>query len=205
MLLCSSVSRLHLLCTSLLHRSYPRLTRSPLNVQSEEILSSVVERMMKAMKAVRPSGVRQFFALANKHIRWELNDLARKCDNEVRAVQLRESAVGKPPQSSLTHTSPNTIRILDAIESLPEDEREVFSLVRVQGMTPTDAAVVLGVTVRTVHRRLHRGLLVLAEKLRDLLPDSSPQARNSVPGPQLSNYSAQTDDAVYQDGHGLSY
>jgi RNA polymerase sigma-70 factor (ECF subfamily) len=28
----------------------------------------------------RPTNVRQFFALANQHLRWELNDLARRLD-----------------------------------------------------------------------------------------------------------------------------
>ena len=175
-LLSSSVSRLHLLCKSLLHRSYPRLTKPPFNLQSEEILSNVVERMMKAMKMVHPGTVREFFALANKHMRWELNDLARKCDNEIRAVELRESAVDKPLESSLSQISPIALRMLEAIESLPEDEREVFTLIRVHGMTQSDAAAVLGVAVRTVQRRLQRSLLLLGEKLRDLQPDSVPDS-----------------------------
>jgi RNA polymerase sigma-70 factor (ECF subfamily) len=61
--------------------------------------------------------------------------------------------------------------MLEAIDSLPEDEREVFSLVRVQGMTQLDAAAVLDVSVKTVQRRLNRGLLLLGERLRDLQPD----------------------------------
>jgi len=174
-LLSSSVGRLHILCRSLLYRSYPRLTRPPLNLQSEEILSNVVERMMKAMKVVRPETVRQFFALANKHMRWELNDLARKCDNEVRDLELRESAVVKQPDSVPSQMSPNTVRILEAIEGLPEDEREAFSLVRVHGMTQADAAAVLGVAPKTVQRRLHRSLLLLGEKLRDLQPALFPE------------------------------
>jgi len=71
----TSVSRLHLLCRTLLLRSYPRLARPPLNLQSEEILGAVVDRLLKAMREVRPTTVRQFFALANQHMRWELNDL----------------------------------------------------------------------------------------------------------------------------------
>src|SRR5262249_15679683 len=77
-LLSRAVQRLQLLCAALLHRSYPRLARPPLNLQSEEVLSAVVERLLKALREVRPTNVRQFFALANQHIRWELNDLARR-------------------------------------------------------------------------------------------------------------------------------
>jgi RNA polymerase sigma-70 factor (ECF subfamily) len=32
------------------------------------MLSSVVERLLKAMRQVHPTTVRQFFALANQHI-----------------------------------------------------------------------------------------------------------------------------------------
>jgi len=174
-LLSSSVERLYLLCAKLLHRNYPRLTKPPLNLQPEEMLSGVVERLMKAMRKVHPETVRQFFALANQHMRWELNELARRFDQEMRAVQLRESAVGGSPAGNTSQLSPNTVRMLNAIESLPEDERETFSLVRVQGMTQADAAEVLGVSVKTVQRRLNRSLLLLGEKLRDLEPDPMPQ------------------------------
>src|SRR5258707_465715 len=71
-----AVGRLELLCATLLFRSYPRLTRPPLNLQSEEMLSAVVERLLKAMREVRPETARQFFGLATQHMRWELNDLA---------------------------------------------------------------------------------------------------------------------------------
>src|SRR5215469_17436618 len=84
-LLGKSVDRLDPLCRSLLRRSYPRLTRPPLNLQSKEMIGAVVERMMKAMRAVRPTTVRQFFALANQHIRWELNALARRLDERTPA------------------------------------------------------------------------------------------------------------------------
>ena len=170
-LLAGSVDRLHLLCATLLHRNYPRLARPPLNLQVDEMLSGVVERMIKAMRVVRPGTVRQFFALANQHMRWELNELARRLDHETRAVELRESAIGDPATpSSVSQVSPNTVRMLAAIDALPDDERETFSLVRVQGMTQTDAAAVLNVSVKTIQRRLNRSLLLLGEKLRDLQP-----------------------------------
>jgi RNA polymerase sigma-70 factor (ECF subfamily) len=76
-----AVRRLHLLCATLLHRSYPRLTRPPLNAQSDELLGAVAERLLKAPREARPRTVRQFFALANQHMRWELNDLAQRLDD----------------------------------------------------------------------------------------------------------------------------
>jgi RNA polymerase sigma-70 factor (ECF subfamily) len=61
--------------------------------------------------------------------------------------------------------------MLAAIADLPDDEREAFDLVRIQGMTQAEAAQVLGVSAMTVKRRLDRGLRLLAERLGDLRPD----------------------------------
>jgi len=169
-LLARSVHRLQMLCGSMLHRRYPRLMRPPLNLQPEELLSAVVERLIRALKAVHPATVRQFFALANQHMRWELNDLCRRLDKQGTVLELRESFAPNAPPSSGSHPSPDTSRMLEAIDSLPEEEREVFCLVRVQGMTHADAAEVIGVAIKTVQRRLNRGLLMLTEKLHDLDP-----------------------------------
>jgi len=169
-LLDRAIRRLHLLCATLLYRSYPRLTQPPLNLQAEELLSAVAERLLKAMRQIRPQNVRQFFALANQHMRWELNDLARRLDEQPTIVELREGLV-PAPASTGSGLSPNGRRMLEAIDNLPDDEREAFGLVRVQGMTQTEAARVLGVAAVTVKRRLNRGLRLLTEKLADLQPD----------------------------------
>jgi RNA polymerase sigma-70 factor (ECF subfamily) len=168
-LLDRAVRRLNLLCASLLQRKYRRLTLPPINLQPDEMLSAVVERLLKALRAVRPQTVRQFFALANQHMRWELNDVARRLDEQQAAVELRESRVAAP-ESSVTALSSAGRRILEVIDGLPEEEREAFDLVRIQGLTQPEAADVLGVSVRTVQRRLNRSLVLLAKELDDLKP-----------------------------------
>jgi RNA polymerase sigma factor (sigma-70 family) len=172
-LLDRSVCRLHQLCASLLHRSFPRLTRPPLNLQADELLSAVVERLLKALREARPGTVRQFFALAGQHMRWELTDLARRLDKQPAAVELHEGLV-PAPASSDSGLSPEGRRMLEAIDGLPEDEREAFDLVRIQGLTHGEAAEVLGVSAKTVQRRLNRGLRLLTERLGDLGPDATP-------------------------------
>ena len=54
-LLDRAVRRLHQLCATLLHQSYPRLTWPPLNLQADEMLSAVVERLLKALREARPA------------------------------------------------------------------------------------------------------------------------------------------------------
>src|SRR5260370_30912169 len=89
-LLDRAICRLQMLCTNLLYRSYPRLTQPPVNLQPDEMLGAVVERLLKAMRSVRPRTVHQFFALINQHMRWELNDLARRLDERPSVVELHE-------------------------------------------------------------------------------------------------------------------
>ena len=45
-----------------------------------------------------------------------------------------------------------------------------FDLVRVQGLTYAEAAEVVGVSQKTVQRRLNRARLLLTEQLADLCP-----------------------------------
>jgi len=171
-ILTRSARRLQILCGNLLYREYPRLTRPPLNLQQDELLSALVERLMRALHAVRPGSVRQFFALANQHMRWELNELARRLDGQPRAQELLEGLAVAPSAASSAGATdvptPDMLRILQAIADLPEDEREVFDLVRIQGLSHGEVATLLGVSNKTVQRRLQRGLLLLAEGLSDL-------------------------------------
>src|SRR5260370_30883683 len=106
-LLDRAVRRLHQLCATLLYRSYPRLTQPPLNLQVDEMLGAVVERLLKALRQVRPATTRQFFALACQHMRWELNDMARPLDEQPAAVELRDEPVAAPPTSESTLTPPH--------------------------------------------------------------------------------------------------
>lgn len=166
-LLARSVDRLHQLCVRLLHRSYPRLTRRPAYLDAEDLLGAVVERLIRALRQIKPGSVRQFFGLANKHIRWELNDLARRIDMLPATAPY---AFDPPDRQPPTGDDAATLhRILAAIEALPEDEREVFELVRIQGLTHVEAAELLGVVDKTIQRRLRRSVLLLAGSLGDLV------------------------------------
>jgi RNA polymerase sigma factor (sigma-70 family) len=169
-LLDRAIRRLRLLCTNLLHRNYPRLQQPPLNLQPDELLGAVIERVLKAMRVARPTNVRQFFSLANKHILWELNDLVRRLDKQPHSVELHESIIPAEADAPWAIT-PEYSRIVEAIGRLPDDEREVFELARIQGLTHAEVAGVIGVSVKTVQRRLNRSLQLLAEQLGDLKPD----------------------------------
>jgi RNA polymerase sigma-70 factor (ECF subfamily) len=176
-----AVQRLRQLCGALLYRSYPRLTQPPLNLETDELVSGVVAGLITALQKVRPQTVRQFFALANQHMRWQLNDLARLLDERPRLAAMSESGVETPPESADSILSQDAGRMLLAIEGLPEEDREVFELVRIQGLTHVETANVVGVSVKTVQRRLNRARLLLAEELADLRPGGSLQSPDDTP------------------------
>ena len=106
-------------------------------------------------------------------MRWELNDFARRLDQETPAAELNEAMLASPTSSD-SQLSPNTHRILEAIENLPEEEREAFDLIRIQNLTQPEAAEILGISESTLQRRLKKGLLLLAERLSDLQSPIAP-------------------------------
>jgi RNA polymerase sigma factor (sigma-70 family) len=172
-LLGRSAKRLERLCATFLYRSYPRLAQPPLGLEAGELLGAVVERLLRALREVRPETVRGFFALAGQHMRWELNDLARRLDERGNPVDIHGIDVAAPASSD-TGLHPAARRMLEAIEGLPEGEREALDLVRIHGMSQVEAAKLLGVSVKTVQRRLQRSLLLLAAELRGLSPGPPP-------------------------------
>jgi RNA polymerase sigma factor (sigma-70 family) len=99
----------------------------------------------------------------------ELNDLARRLDEQPAAAEVAEEALQEPAISD-SAISPSTRRMLQAIDGLPDEEREVFSLVRIQGMTHAEVAALVGVSTKTIQRRPSRGMMLLTESLSDLRP-----------------------------------
>jgi RNA polymerase sigma-70 factor (ECF subfamily) len=93
-----------------------------------------------------------------------------RLDKQPAAVELCEGLVPAAASSDSVLT-PGSRRMLAAIDGLPEEEREAFDLVRIQGLTQAEAGKVLGVSAATVNRRLNRGLQLLLEMLDDLRPD----------------------------------
>jgi RNA polymerase sigma-70 factor (ECF subfamily) len=117
---------------------------------------------------VRPEDPRQFFGLANQHIRWALNDFAEWLDRQPRAVSVSD-VIEPASQSGESLLSPQLKRIFQELEGLPSEESEVFDLIKIQGLTHTEAADLLGVASKTIQRRLNRAMLILSERLVDLV------------------------------------
>jgi len=144
--------------TSRMLRNYPKLRRWS---ETDDILQQSMMRLHRSLSEVYPDNPRQFYGLAAIQIRRELIDLSRhyfgslgigsKHETDQPGVDRHVDRLVAPdgePGSLEDWT-----RFHEAIERLPESEREVFSLLWYDGITQEQAADVLSVSLKTVKRR----------------------------------------------------
>jgi RNA polymerase sigma factor (sigma-70 family) len=156
-------------------RNYPQLCRWE---QTDDVFQNALLRLYRSLGDVRPDSVRAFFGLASTQIRRTLIDLARHHFGPEGSAGRHESAVaglsslGSPSDPRLAggDEPPETLeawaRFHEAVESLPDEERDAFSLTWYGEATQAEVAEMLGVTERTVRRRLFRARLLLHESLK---------------------------------------
>ena len=163
-------------------RGYPHLQRWE---QTDDVLTSALLRLHRALADVKPTSVPQFFGLANVQIRRELIDLARHHfgphgDAAHHVTQPSQDAPEKDKERGVEAApAPGTTGSLEAwvafheqVALLPDDERQIVDLIFYQEMSQTEAAVMLGVDERTVRRRWQSARLILHEKLNGQWPES---------------------------------
>jgi RNA polymerase sigma-70 factor (ECF subfamily) len=110
---------------------------------------------------------------AARPIRWEPNDLAGRLAGQAGVAEPSEKRV-VAAECSGSGISPDGRHMRPAIGDLPEEERDAFDLVRVQGIAQAEAAQMLAVSSLTVKRQLNRGLRLLTEQVADLRPGAKP-------------------------------
>lgn len=159
-------------------QGFPRLRRWE---ATDDVFQTAALRLYRSLSEVQPDSVRDFFGLAATQIRRTLIDLARHhygpeghgakhyTDAEGKAAD--DGVLRDQPARSLKPDSLNVwVRFHEAIEKLPEQEREVFQLVWYGGMSQQEIARLLGVSIPTVQRRWYRAQNALGVILRDDSP-----------------------------------
>jgi RNA polymerase sigma-70 factor (ECF subfamily) len=165
--------------TRAMFRNYRRLRRFE---ETDDVLQGALIRLHRALKAVTPASLRDFYRLATTQVRRELIDLARHHFGPAGPARYLDSAApGAGDRDDRegfdqadTSLEPSELAAWTdfhrQVEALAEEEREVFDLIWYQGLTFTEAAAVLGVSARTVTRRWQAANLRLHQSLRDFLP-----------------------------------
>ena len=164
--------RLRALARKMLAR-YPRVRRWE---ETDDVMQAATLRLHRSLREVRPDSKRAFFGLAATQMRRTLIDLARHYYGSYGHGRHHQS-VGQDRTSGHPHqaiegrdnTKPEDLQrwteFHEAIECLPEDEKEVISLIWYGGMLQKEAAQLLGVSERTVIRRVNRARMALNESL----------------------------------------
>jgi RNA polymerase sigma-70 factor (ECF subfamily) len=150
-------------------------------VESGDVLNDAVLRLSRALEAVTPGTLREFFRLAALQVRRELLDLARHHFGPCGAAAHHQS---NPPQVGppMVEADPPDCRdepsalaawaeMHEKAGALPEQQREAFDLVYYQGLSHAEAAALLGVSTKTVQRRWHAACLALHELMGGELPE----------------------------------
>src|SRR5437588_716682 len=148
-LLRQACGRLERLARHMLH-AHPAVHRW---AQTGDVLQGALLRLTRALEKVRPESVREFIALAAQQIRRELIDLARHFHGPEGAGAHHASGT-HPPERPDENQDPDALdewgALHEQVERLPDEERQVVDLLFYQGLSQADAAVVLGISVRTL-------------------------------------------------------
>ncbi|MEO1497005.1 MAG: sigma-70 family RNA polymerase sigma factor [Planctomycetota bacterium] len=173
-----SRERLELLTRAMLRR-YPRLKRWE---ETDDVLQRAMLKLHRSLTATRPTTTLHYLKLANTQIHRTLLDLTRhyygvhglganhKTDGGNGDSQVADQLAWSSPSEGLPGDLLEWAAFHEAIESLPGDERDAFELVWYSGQTVRGSAEVLGVSVRTVVRRLNRARTLLYESMKGERP-----------------------------------
>jgi len=150
--------------------------------QTEDVLQNASLRLYLALAEIKPPSVRDFYRLAALHIRRELIDLARHyygpqgLGTRQTTQRQGEGHTRSPPAYEQADTTDEPSRLAtwcefhEQVARLPEEERELFDLLWYQGLAQSEAAVLVGISERSLQRRWQTARLHLHRALHGVPP-----------------------------------
>jgi RNA polymerase sigma-70 factor (ECF subfamily) len=156
------------------HLARRMLRRFPVvrqNVQTVDVLQETYLRLLNALREVRPENTRHFFALATRHVRQHLLDLVRRFRNKGHcALDDHAEPVAAGTGSAEVEELERWATLHEAVEALPDEEREVFGLRFYQGLTWPEIAGLVPFDERTARRRWSSACFLLRQALGGWVP-----------------------------------
>ena len=153
-------------------RRYPAVARW---AETGDVFQGAVMRLLRALEKVSPASTRDFLNLAAAIVRRELIDLARHFHGRAGSVSDRSPPSGPRETQAAPDTNPASLEcwtaLHEAVERLPVELREVFSLTFYHGWTQQQIAELFTVDVRTIRRRWLTACQALVTALGNNLPE----------------------------------
>jgi RNA polymerase sigma factor (sigma-70 family) len=150
-------------------RSYPGVRRW---AETDDVLQNSLIRLHRALATVQPESPGQFYGLAAMQIRRELIDLARHLGGTEGLGAKHHTDGGEAAERHFDCRSrPDSLEdwaaFHEAVEALSEEQRQVVDLLWYDRLTQPEAALVLGISLKTVKRRWQSARLLLRNALAD--------------------------------------
>ena len=165
--------------TRRMFHAYPRLRRFE---QTEDVYQQAALRLYRSLADVKPDSLRSFMGLAATQINRTLIDLARHHFGPEGAAAHHHSdpgpdgAPGIVARAEAIDGRPESLeewaRLHEVIETLPAEEREIFSLTWYVGLGRAEIADLLDVSLSTVKRRWRSARLLIHRGMRGVPPSS---------------------------------
>ncbi|MFO0798259.1 MAG: sigma-70 family RNA polymerase sigma factor [Gemmataceae bacterium] len=150
-------------------RNFPRVRAG---ADTADVVQCAMIRLTKALGDVRPNSTREFAGLAALQVRRELLDLARHFTTRLIGPPVPDPETGDWGTGGGDDPAGLELwaRFHAAADALPAEEREAFGLLFYNGHTRAEAALLLGVSERTVYRWWAAACERLVEQLGGELP-----------------------------------
>jgi RNA polymerase sigma-70 factor (ECF subfamily) len=159
-------------------RGYPKVRRWE---ETDDVVQNALMRLYRTLAEVKPKSATDFYRLAALNIRRELLDLAKHYYGP-RGLGANVASKGpgdetKSDRDPSDHHGDTPSRLAAwtdfhaEVEKLPDEERAVFDLLWYQELPQAEAALLLGVSERTIKRRWAAARLRLYEALHGNLPE----------------------------------
>ena len=141
--------------------SFPRVHRWE---ETDDVFTEAVSKLHRSLESVSPGSPREYYGLAATQIRRVLIDMARHYHGPQGLASNQETggldraerqASGHEPRDRIGEPASilEWTEFHGLVESLPDEEREVFNLLWYEGLPQAEAAQVLGISPRTLTRR----------------------------------------------------
>ena len=143
-----------------LRRFAHTLSRNP--ADADDLTQATVERALRSREQWQPGTRLDSWMYRNMRNLWIDTARARMRKDRYEAPEDEAESVGHDPREALD-ASLELKRAMDAMDRLPDEQREVVALILVEGCGYSETAEILELPVGTVSSRLARGRTALLE------------------------------------------
>jgi len=139
--------------------------------ETDDVLQAALLRLHRSLAVVKPSSSTEFYGLAALQIRRELLDLAKHYYGPEGIGYNHHSDTGSiingNPSNSQPHSLGDWSRFHEAVNALPDKQKQVVDLLWYEGLTQQLAADLLCVSLATIKRRWAEARVMLCNSIED--------------------------------------